>query len=79
MLIFSFSLQVTIVFVWYVGRCTMYVKVIDVKLEKINQAVLYSLVKSSSSYEVNFCINPCTVPTRQAVFSAPIKLLVGLL
>lgn len=54
-------------------------KVIDVKLEKINQAAFHSLVKSISIYEAISCINPCTFPTRQAIFSASIKLLIGLL
>lgn len=57
----------------------MCVKPIDAKPEKINQAVFDSLVKSISVYEINFCISPCTLSTRQDVFSATIKLLMGLL
>lgn len=57
----------------------MHIKVIDVKLEKINQAAFHSLVKSISIYEIIFCINPCALSTRQTIFSAAVKLLIGLL
>lgn len=64
---------------WYVGGCTRCVKPIDAKPQKIHQAAFDSLVKSISIYELNFCISPCTLPTWQYVFSATVKLLMGLL